>query len=287
MQLNQQKGTAQDLSFLKEASPIYVTSLSGNSVTTSSSTTAKGGGTSELIVADSSEYARAQLDHVFRQQQLALKPPGSAQPVVAVAAAAASAGDDVNQNIVNQSKLSAVQSGGGAGGAVSVANLTSAAAPSNNNSSSSSTLNNNLVNSNISGTFNRAGADGTVPCVGLVNLNNNNKNHLSNNNHRALNLNNYYETNNNATGESKYSLANGHSQEVSTSYCIPPIYLSCHCHRPPTREPFARSQSAYHNVKCHFRNQIRQQTFRQRLRVEPKYSWSIKPTDLITGMSGN
>lgn len=68
LQLNQQKGTAsQDLSFLKEASPIYVTSLSGgNSVTTSSSTTATGGTSNELIVADSSEYARAQQDQVLR-----------------------------------------------------------------------------------------------------------------------------------------------------------------------------------------------------------------------------
>lgn len=70
-QLNQQKGsTTQDLSFLKEASPIYVTSLSGNSVTTSSSTTATGGGTNELIVADSSEYARAQQDHVQKVEPL-------------------------------------------------------------------------------------------------------------------------------------------------------------------------------------------------------------------------
>lgn len=68
-QLNQQKGsTSQDLSFLKEASPIYVTSLSGNSVTTSSSTTAHSvaGVNNELIVADSSEYARSQQDHVHR-----------------------------------------------------------------------------------------------------------------------------------------------------------------------------------------------------------------------------
>ena len=67
LQLNQQKGaTSQDLSFLNEASPIYVTSLSGNSVTTSSSSTtaAKGPGPNELIVADSSDYARAQQDHV-------------------------------------------------------------------------------------------------------------------------------------------------------------------------------------------------------------------------------
>lgn len=203
-QLNQQKGsTAQDLSFLKEASPIYVTSLSGNSVTTSSSTTTAhsvAGVNNDLIVADSSEYARTQ----SYQQQQVLRPPGSAQPVIIT--------DDVNQNIVNKpvskynasavnQNSSAVTSGAVNGGG-----------PPNINNNSSSTLNNNN-NSNISVSLNRAGA--AVPCGG-VNLNN-----IAN--RPVLDYTNY-ETNNNVTttiiGESSeyhHQLANGHTSDHQVS----------------------------------------------------------------------
>lgn len=137
------------------------------------------------------------------QQQQFLRPPGSAQPVT----------DDVNQNIVNKpvSKYNASGVNQNHSGAVNgSANKT---APNINNNSSS-TLNNNLANSNISVTFNRGGADvSTVPCGG-GNLNN-----IQNN--RTLDYTNYYETNNNATGENKYHLANKHnSAEVSSNLVV-------------------------------------------------------------------
>lgn len=128
--------------------------------------------------------------------------------------------DDVNQNIVNQFKYNSAASGVNQNscGVVVGGGASIKAAPNINNNSSSSLNNNNnnnhLVNSNISVSFNRTGAAdvSTVPC-GVVNLNNN----INNISNRTLDYNNYYETNNNATGESKYGLANGHknSEEVS------------------------------------------------------------------------
>lgn len=137
--------------------------------------------------------------------------------------------EDVNQNIssaVNQSvaksnniggvdilvqNLSAKGYGGGGGTAISAA-VTVTNNILNNNNNSSSTLNNNsLVNSNISvrDISNRCGAEvSTIPCGGVVNLNNNN--HINSNS----NIHHYEANNNTATGESTL-LANGEIPGVS------------------------------------------------------------------------
>lgn len=185
---------------MKEASPIYVTSLSGNSVTTSSSTTTAhsvAGVNNDLIVADSSEYARTQ----SYQQQQVLRPPGSAQPVIIT--------DDVNQNIVNKPVASKYNASAVNQNTSAVTSGTVNGGPPNINNNSSSTLNNNN-NSNISVSLNRAGA--AVPCGG-VNLNN-----IAN--RPVLDYTNYETNNNVATptiiGESSdfhHQLANGHTSD--------------------------------------------------------------------------
>lgn len=207
-QLNQQKGaTSQDLSFLKEASPIYVTSLSGNSVTTTSSSTTSHSVTNELTVADSSEYVKAQqrvcipaltpvcptcMWRILPLFQTIGRPcPGSAQPV----------SETVNQyNNVNKS-VSVSKYNANAG----VNQNNSVAQNINNNSSSARTLlnNNHLVNSNISASeVTSATTKNSSQAVA---------------NNRILDYNHFYETNNNtaiSTGESQYNLANGHSSNA-------------------------------------------------------------------------
>lgn len=80
-------------------------------------------------------------------------------------------------------------------------------------------LNQNIVNKSTVCNYNTSGVNQNSSAVGGVNLNNNHINNIVNN--RNLDYINYHETNNNATGESKYPLANGHKYTEE-------VRLTCH-----------------------------------------------------------